>query len=64
MMKTVVSNASNQSTLEDAYRKLQKLSYSLSNLAVDEQHKFEEITGISIEALDDAYRDLDSHLYQ
>ena len=63
-MRKSVYSASQTTTLEDVYRKLQKLSYALDNLPADEQDEFEKITGISTESVDDAYRYLHGELHQ
>ena len=63
-MRKYVYSASQTTTLEDVYRKLQKLSYALDNLSGNEQDEFEKITGISVESIDDAYRYLHGELHQ
>lgn len=63
-MRKSIYSASQTTTLEDVYRKLQKLSYALDNLSVNERDEFEKITGISTESIDDAYRYLHGELHQ
>lgn len=61
-MKRVISSTK-QSSLYDACRTLQQLSYAVEDLRPEDSKQFEEITGLKVADISEAYMMLHHDLY-